>query len=269
MVQMEKAQENKKKCTKCGAILDAIIGNFYKDSSKKDNLSSSCADCCRKTKSKTYKNVISPRLKTERAIARESYLQSEEYKQKKEESKRKDLERKRRWRDKNREKINEKARLSIKKPISAEKRKEYKARQYEKIMSCPYKKHIHYMRVRIRDIVKSSGNDINFSISKTILFSKNELINRLESMFKEGMNWDNYGRGGWHIDHIKPLASFDITKEEELIKAFSIENIQPMFESENLSKGSLYDGFRFSHTKSGKMVNESQSKNRARNRGKK
>ena len=40
-----------------------------------------------------------------------------------------------------------------------------------------------------------------------------ELKQHLEQQFKKGMNWNNHG--AWHIDHIKPCASFDLTKEEE------------------------------------------------------
>lgn len=37
----------------------------------------------------------------------------------------------------------------------------------------------------------------------------------LEQQFKTGMSWDNYGMYGWHIDHIKPCSSFDLTNPAE------------------------------------------------------
>jgi desulfoferrodoxin (superoxide reductase-like protein) len=58
----------------------------------------------------------------------------------------------------------------------------------------------------------------------------------LEKQFKLGMNWDNYGRSGWHIDHIKPCASFDLTKKEEQLKCFHYTNLQPLWARENLIK---------------------------------
>lgn len=59
----------------------------------------------------------------------------------------------------------------------------------------------------------------------------------LEEQFKKGMSWDNYGQKGWHIDHIKPLCLFDLTKEEEQLKAFNYKNLQPLWWKENLTKG--------------------------------
>lgn len=61
----------------------------------------------------------------------------------------------------------------------------------------------------------------------------------LESKFKEGMSWNNHGRGSgkWNIDHIIPLNSFDLTKETEVKKACHYTNLQPLWSEENLSKG--------------------------------
>jgi len=65
-----------------------------------------------------------------------------------------------------------------------------------------------------------------------------ELKIHLESQFTDGMNWDNYGKYGWHIDHIKPCASFDLTDPEEQKKCFHYSNLQPLWWIDNLKKGS-------------------------------
>jgi hypothetical protein len=65
-----------------------------------------------------------------------------------------------------------------------------------------------------------------------------DLRQHLESLFKPGMTWENHG--SWHIDHIRPLASFDLTKEENLYKACHYTNLQPLWAKENLKKGSKY-----------------------------
>ncbi len=59
----------------------------------------------------------------------------------------------------------------------------------------------------------------------------------LESLFKEGMSWDNYGYRGWHIDHIEPCSSFNLTNIEEQKKCFHYTNLQPLWAKDNLSKG--------------------------------
>lgn len=58
----------------------------------------------------------------------------------------------------------------------------------------------------------------------------------LSSQFKEGMTWDHYGHKGWHIDHIRPCASFDFSKEEDQRQCFHYTNLQPLWWWENLRK---------------------------------
>jgi len=66
-----------------------------------------------------------------------------------------------------------------------------------------------------------------------------ELIKHLESKFEEGMTMANYGE--WHIDHIKPCAAFDLTKEEEQKKCFHYTNLQPLWAIDNIKKSDKYD----------------------------
>jgi len=60
----------------------------------------------------------------------------------------------------------------------------------------------------------------------------------IESKFKQGMSWENHGRKTWHIDHIIPLASFNMENIEEQKVAFHYTNTQPLWAIENLKKGS-------------------------------
>lgn len=51
------------------------------------------------------------------------------------------------------------------------------------------------------------------------------------------MSWDNYGFSGWHIDHILPLASFDLTDPAQQSECFNFKNLRPLWAKDNLSKG--------------------------------
>lgn len=65
-----------------------------------------------------------------------------------------------------------------------------------------------------------------------------EFAAHLQNQFKAGMTLENYGE--WHIDHIKPCAV--ATSPEELVALFHYSNLQPLWASENITKGSKYYG---------------------------
>ena len=92
-----------------------------------------------------------------------------------------------------------------------------------------------YCRNRIRECIKK-GYKSKGSLSLTGCASWDELKTYLENKFQKGMTWENYGKDGWHIDHIKPCASFDLTKESEQKKCFHYTNLQPLWAKDNLSK---------------------------------
>jgi hypothetical protein len=66
-----------------------------------------------------------------------------------------------------------------------------------------------------------------------------ELKKYLELKFSEGMSWNNYGE--WHIDHIRPCCSFDLTKSDEQEKCFNYTNLQPLWAEDNLKKADRLD----------------------------
>ena len=67
-----------------------------------------------------------------------------------------------------------------------------------------------------------------------------ELKIHLESRFQPGMTWDNHGE--WHIDHIRPCASFDLTDPHQQEQCFHYTNLQPLWAGDNLAKGDRFKG---------------------------
>jgi hypothetical protein len=67
-----------------------------------------------------------------------------------------------------------------------------------------------------------------------------DLMTHLELLFEEGMNWDNYGE--WHIDHRMPKSwfNFETVYDVEFKKCWDINNLKPMWGSENIAKGNKF-----------------------------
>lgn len=61
----------------------------------------------------------------------------------------------------------------------------------------------------------------------------------LEAQFADGMTWGHFMRGEMHIDHKKPVSSFDITSDAcpEFKQCWALSNLRPMWARDNLSKG--------------------------------
>ncbi len=72
----------------------------------------------------------------------------------------------------------------------------------------------------------------------------------IESKFKIGMSWENYGE--WHIDHIIPLSKFNLQKKEDFLKACHFTNLQPLWATTEIARkygdfvsiGNLNKGFK-------------------------
>lgn len=60
----------------------------------------------------------------------------------------------------------------------------------------------------------------------------------IENKFQPGMTWANHG--DWHLDHIRPLNSFDLLNTSELMIACHFSNFQPLWAAENIRKSDKY-----------------------------
>ena len=133
---------------------------------------------------------------------------------------------------KNKERMRERAREQYKK------HKEKRIRQIIFYQKNKFKSDLNFkLKINLRNRVRKALKDRNKSVNTATLIgcSIEQLWIYLEKLFKPGMTHKNHGL--WHIDHIKPCASFDLTKASEQRKCFHYTNLQPLWASENLSKG--------------------------------
>lgn len=137
----------------------------------------------------------------------------------------------RRWRENNSEKFLETA----------------KRHYNKKIKGCPYQCLKRNMRSNTNRILKSQGKAKSKKTEEYLGCTVEELICYLESKFQDGMNWENYGNPNgdhtecWHVDHIRPCASFDLSDPIEQRECFHYTNLQPLWGKDNLSKGGKWD----------------------------
>lgn len=141
--------------------------------------------------------------------------------------------------------------ISPRKPANPEKCKETKKRYREANIDRYRKYHREYakdrrasdpcfalayaLRIRIAVALRKKGK--HGSAVRDLGCSIGELKAYLESQFLPGMSWSNRGLRGWHIDHIRPLASFDLTDPEQFRAACHYTNLQPMWAVDNMKKG--------------------------------
>ena len=90
-----------------------------------------------------------------------------------------------------------------------------------------------YLSRSIKGVIKK-----NSKTEKIVGTSFKDLVSHLEKQFKPGMTLSNYGK--WHIDHIKPVSKYDLTKPGELEKCFHYTNLQPMWAIDNIKKSNKY-----------------------------
>lgn len=87
-------------------------------------------------------------------------------------------------------------------------------------------------RSRVKNYLKINGLVKDQSSIKFIGCTPEELAKHLESQFKDGMTWDNYGK--WEIDHIYPISK---AKTLEDVKRLShYKNLQPLWAKDNREK---------------------------------
>lgn len=192
-----------------------------------------CKDCVREYNREKKREYRNNNLQESRRKNNEWRLKNKdkvrEYKKKEYEKNRdKILEKKREYYKENKEKI-------------LEERRNYKQRSYKRRAE-RYKKDKGYMiemRLRARFYGLISVDKKKDRFYDLVGCTKKELKEHIESTFKRGMCWDNYSE--WHIDHIRPCSSFDLTDSEQQKECFNYRNLQALWAEENLIKSSKHE----------------------------
>ena len=97
------------------------------------------------------------------------------------------------------------------------------------------------LRGRLKNALKRYDAKKKGKTKELIGCSVKYVISHIEKQFQPGMTWENHGVHGWHIDHIKPVASFDLTDKKQQKACFNYKNLQPLWAKDNLKKGAKWD----------------------------
>lgn len=99
--------------------------------------------------------------------------------------------------------------------------------------SIPENKLAHNLRNRVSKFIRRKTG--RASTEELLGCSFAEFKHFMELQFRSGMTWDNYGEY-WHVDHIVPVAAFDLSDPDQLRRCFHFSNLRPLRARENLSK---------------------------------
>lgn len=123
----------------------------------------------------------------------------------------------------------------------ATKAKSATKRYHEKKKHCPLAKLERSVRARLRKRMKSKDTKFTKKFDELIGCTPQFLQDHIESQFSKKMTWDNWGPY-WELDHIRPIASFDLTIEKEYLAANHYTNLQPLEKTKNAKKSDDWDG---------------------------
>lgn len=209
-----------KKCYVCNTFKD--FNDFTKNKRMNDGLDRKCINC-----KKEYRILTKDKRS---AYTKRKYKENIEYNKLKNQY----------YRNNNKEKIKELKR-------------QYRLNNPEKIKAYSEKRK-HRTNSLARERRKNPQNRLRSNMSSMITctlrkgkcgkswfslvpYSLEELKNHLESKFTKGMTWDNYGKGGWHVDHIMPRSFFDHSSydTEDFQKCWALDNLQPLWATKEIA----------------------------------
>lgn len=219
-------------CTKCGH--DKPLSEFSKNSKCSLGRLHQCKACCARRQRDEYRGryCVDPEKRKE-YYQRTSERAKERAAKRRAEKPREVAEGKRRHREENPELYREYGRRYI--AANPEKIAESRRLARQKFRSNPKNRLSGAMAAGVRDALKGRKVKRTFEI---LGYSPEELMAHLEKHFLPGMTWENYGRNGWHVDHVIPLSAFNFETYEhvDFTRAWALSNLRPLWEPDNIRK---------------------------------
>jgi hypothetical protein len=199
----------KKVCSKCKE--EKEVCEFGKRKDSKDGLRNECKSCAKEWRLKNREHLLKYNKNWKNSNPEHVYHYHKKYKEEND----KELKKyQKEWYLQNKNILNEKIKLKkLTNPIF--------------LVSCSVRKRMSEY-IRKNNILKKNKT---FEI---VGLCPIQLSHYLETQFTEGMSWNNYGKYGWHIDHIIPLSS--AKTEKELYELCHYTNLQPLWAEDNLKK---------------------------------
>lgn len=120
--------------------------------------------------------------------------------------------------------------------------KKRRARARERMLQHPVRGIAYKLSGRVRVAIKMQAGKKAWKTKELIGCTVPELIAHIERQFQPGMTWENWGRGVncWHLDHKRPVSSFDLTDPQQQKLCFHYTNYQPLWAIDNIRKGNKW-----------------------------
>ena len=126
--------------------------------------------------------------------------------------------------------------------LNREKRRAIVRRAQAKSLLNPVNRLKAVLRKQLVEILNNKGIRKTESALFLVGCTLEELKDHIEHRFSPGMNWTNYGLYTrknplrWNIDHIIPIAAFDLNDLVERRRCFHFTNLRPLWGRDNILK---------------------------------
>lgn len=223
-------------CTRCGEEKPATLEYFHAYKRSPDGVRSICKVCRSKENAENreertakkrefyHKNIDRVRADQRRSYAKHVERRREDARKNHYKNRDRNIDRMKLYLEENRGELNKRRRPKSNKRFN------------DKYKKDPVFTLTHRVRSLVRRSLKRGVK--SDTLNNILDYSMMDLRLHLESKFKDGMSWDEFMKGNIHIDHIIPISHFKpkSTDSHEFKKCWALENLQPLWASDNLSK---------------------------------